>query len=261
MVHLLIKVLYSILIDSDWLDSYLFEVNKPYSERTALVDDIDYYIDNLEDKLNRFRELKPVSEKQKIVFDKRNEIADDCLESSSNSTGVYTLTVPTGGGKTLSSLRFALNHVKNQSEGFGKERIFYIAPYTSIIEQNAKEVRKIIKCGENLLEYHSNVLDEASEEDMVYEEKNDVKVLSDRWDYHFVFTTMVQFLNTLYGAPTSNIRRLQSLSNSVIIFDEVQSIPLQCGLKYLIPNFIFVLFDVTPFMGVRIEISNHNKFR
>lgn len=227
-VHLLIKVLYSIVIDSDWLDSYLFEVKRPYSERTALMDDVNFYIDNLEDKLNEFKKIKPVSKKQEVVFNKRNEIADDCLELSANTTGVYTLTVPTGGGKTLSSLRFALNHVKNQREGKRKERIFYIAPYTSIIEQNAKEVREIIKCGENLLEYHSNILDKTSDEKIIYEDEKDVKVLSDRWDYHFVFTTMVQFLNTLYGAPTSNIRRLQSLSNSVIIFDEVQSIPLHC---------------------------------
>lgn len=223
-VHLLIKILYSITVDSDWLDSYLFEVNKPYVERTMLLNCIDFYIDNLEDKLNEFKKIKPVSKKQQVVFDKRNEIADDCLEISTNSTGVYTLTVPTGGGKTLSSLRFALHHAKHQR----KERIFYIAPYTSIIEQNAKEVRDIIKCGENLLEYHSNVFNETSVDKIVYEDKNDVKIFSDRWDYHFVFTTMVQFLNTLYGAPTSNIRRLQSLSNSVIIFDEVQSIPLHC---------------------------------
>lgn len=223
-VHLLIKVLYSIIIDSDWLDSYLFEINKPYFEGTKLLNRIDFYIENLEGKLNEFKKIKPVSKKQQVVFDKRNEIADDCLEISTNSTGVYTLTVPTGGGKTLSSLRFALNHAKDKR----KERVFYIAPYTSIIEQNAKEVRDIIKCDENLLEYHSNILNERSVDKIVYEDKNDVKIFSDRWDYHFVFTTMVQFLNTLYAAPTSNIRRLQSISNSVIIFDEVQSIPLHC---------------------------------
>lgn len=223
-VHLLIKVLYSLIIDSDWLDSYLFEVKKPYLGRTELSEDIDFYINNLQEKLDQFKRLIPISEKQRVVFDKRNEIADDCQELSGTPTGIYTLTVPTGGGKTISSLRFALNHAKKQ----GKERIFYIAPYTSIIEQNAGEIREIIKCGDNLLEYHSNILSDTAEEKAAYEDGKDIKILSDRWDYQFVFTTMVQFLNTLYAAPSSNIRRLQSLSNSIIIFDEVQSVPLHC---------------------------------
>ncbi|HHX62481.1 MAG TPA: CRISPR-associated helicase Cas3' [Epulopiscium sp.] len=223
-VHLLIKVLYSLIIDSDWLDSYLFEIKKPYYEGIDLSEDIDLYIQNLQVKLDQFKKLIPISEKQRVVFDKRNEIADDCQERSNAPTGIYTLTVPTGGGKTISSLRFALNHAKSQ----GKERIFYIAPYTSIIEQNAGEVRGILKCGDNLLEYHSNILSDPAKEEMVYEDGQDIKILSDRWDYQFVFTTMVQFLNTLYASPSSNIRRLQSLPNSVIIFDEVQSIPLHC---------------------------------
>ncbi|HHX62034.1 MAG TPA: CRISPR-associated helicase Cas3' [Epulopiscium sp.] len=223
-VHLLVKVLYSVIIDSDWLDSYLFEVKKPYLEGPKLISDIDLYSQNLEEKLDKFKKINPISEKQGVVFQKRNEIANDCLEFSNMPTGVYTLTVPTGGGKTISSLRFALNHAKKQ----GKERIFYIAPYTSIIEQNAGEIREIIKCGDNLLEYHSNILSDTTEEKVAYEDKKDIKILSDRWDYQFVFTTMVQFLNTLYAAPSSNIRRLQSLSNSVIIFDEVQSVPMYC---------------------------------
>ena len=223
-VHLLVKVLYSVIIDSDWLDSYSFEIKKPYSGGTELISDIDSYIQNLQDKLDGFKKLKPISEKQRVVFDKRNEIANDCLEFSNTPTGIYTLTVPTGGGKTISSLRFALNHAKKQ----GKERIFYIAPYTSIIEQNAGEIREIIKCGDNLLEYHSNILSDPAEEKAVYEDGKDIKILSDRWDYQFVFTTMVQFLNTIYASPSSNIRRLQSLSNSIIIFDEVQSVPLHC---------------------------------
>lgn len=214
-MHLLIKTLYSILIDSDWLDSYVFEVNKPYEKPNSLSKELNTYIFHLQKRLDKFKLSKPVGKMQKVVFEKRNEIAQDCLKFAKNDTGIYTLTVPTGGGKTLSSFIFALNHAKEKQ----KERIFYVAPYTAIIEQNADEIRQTLKCGNNLLEFHSNVISEENET---------AKIFSERWDYHFVFTTMVQFLNTIYAAPSQNIRRLQALANSIIIFDEIQSIPLHC---------------------------------
>lgn len=213
--HLLVKILYSVLIDSDWLDSFIFEAKKPYDKLKPLSEDLDGYIFNLKKRTNEFKLSKPIGAMQKIVFEKRSEIADDCLKFSKNEPGIYTLTVPTGGGKTLSSFIFALNHAK----AWNKERIFYVAPYTSIIEQNANEIRQTLKCGENLLEFHSNVITEESE---------CAKIFGERWDCHFVFTTIVQFLNTIYAPPSHNIRRFQSLANSIVIFDEVQSVPLHC---------------------------------
>lgn len=221
--HMLIKTLYSILIDSDWYDSYLFESNNKYEYQDYISNYVDNYILNLQNRLSGFKNKKAKNALQQVVYDVRNKIADECLNFPSKKTGIYTLTVPTGGGKTLSSLNFALYHAKS----YNKDRIFYIAPYTSIIEQNAKEIKKTIKCGEKLLEYHSNVISEENNNDG-NEDETHVKVFSSRWNYPIVFTTMVQFLNTIFANPSQDIRKLQSLINSVIIFDEAQSVPLHC---------------------------------
>lgn len=214
-IHLLIKTLYSILIDSDWLDSYLFASESIYESPKTLKDDIDFYLNNLKNKYDDFKAIKVISKLQQTVFDTRNKIYEDCVDFAKHETGIYTLTVPTGGGKTISSLNFALNHAKIHN----KDRIFYIEPYTSIIEQNAEVIRNALLCVDNLLEYHSNVIQEDNE---------DSKLLSSRWDYQFIFTTIVQFLNTIYASPSQDIRRFQSLINSIIIFDEVQSLPIHC---------------------------------
>lgn len=213
--HLLIKTLYSILIDSDWYDSYLANPGAPSEEQIALWESLDIYISNLKMEMDRLGAVKPDGEKQKTVFKKREQIAKDCLDFAANKTGVYTLTVPTGGGKTLSSFGFALGHAKRHK----KERVFYVAPYTSIIEQNAATIRRALGCENHLLEFHSNVVSGENESSMHF---------GSRWGEHFIFTTMVQFLNTFYAAPSQNIRRLQSFINSVIIFDEVQSVPVHC---------------------------------
>ncbi|MDD2435315.1 MAG: CRISPR-associated helicase Cas3' [Bacilli bacterium] len=221
--HMLIKTLYSILIDSDWYDSFLFETNQEYKHQDTLNNYVDDYILKLSGKLSDFKKIKAKNQLQQSVFNVRNQIAKDCLNFASNPTGIYTLTVPTGGGKTLSSLNFALNHAKNDN----KDRIFYVAPFTSIIEQNADEIRKVLNCEDKLLEYHSNVFSDESIESE-NEDKNYVKMLSSRWDYPIVFTTMVQFLNSIFASPSQDIRKLQSLINSVIIFDEAQSVPIHC---------------------------------
>ncbi len=113
-------------------------------------------------------------------------------------------------------MKFAIEHCKLNK----KDRIIYIVPYTTIIDQNAKEVRDILECGDLLLEHHSNVIRDNDDEDY--------KLLTQRWDSPIIFTTMVQFLNTIYSDGTQNIRRLQNLANSVLIFDEIQAVPLRC---------------------------------
>ena len=137
--------------------------------------------------------------------------------------GIYRLTVPTGGGKTLASLRFALNHAALHN----MDRIFYIIPYTSIIDQNADEVRKILEDRDEngrfldkvVLEHHSNLTPE--------EEIKRQNLLSENWDAPIVFTTQVQFLETLFGSGTRSARRMHQLANAIIIFDEIQTIPIR----------------------------------
>jgi CRISPR-associated endonuclease/helicase Cas3 len=148
--------------------------------------------------------------------------------------------VPTGGGKTLASLRFALNHVNAPKDKM--DRVFYIIPYTSIIDQNAEEVRKILEEKDSegkyldkiVLEHHSNLTPE--------KETRRQNLLSESWDAPVVFTTSVQFLEALFGSGTRDARRMHQLANSVIIFDEVQTIPVRCvhmfnvALRFLVNN-------------------------
>lgn len=214
-INLIIKLLYSVLIDADRTDTCLFMTGESLKS-TQLSKMLDKYILNVDTKLEEFKEIKVTGELEKSVKNIRNLISEDCLKSSDKSVGIYTLTVPTGGGKTLSSLRFALNHAKKHN----LKRIIYVLPYTTIIEQNAKVVRDVLDCNNELLEYHSNVVEENKSEEN--------ELLTQSWDYPIIFTTMVQYLNTFYARGTQDIRRLHNLCDSIIIFDEIQKVPIKC---------------------------------
>ena len=215
---LLTKYLYSCLIDADRTNTADFEFPNNIKIRN---------FGNFEEweVLSRKLELHLAKFKCENEVDRlRKDISDYCLSSSDKPRGVFKLTVPTGGGKTLASLRFAINHaIKHKME-----RIVYIIPYTSIIDQNAQTVKGIFEeklhDGEYdnkiVLEHHSNLTPE--------EENSRQKLLAENWDSPIVFTTMVQFLETLFGAGTRNIRRLHNLANSILIFDEIQTIPVRC---------------------------------
>ena len=148
----------------------------------------------------------------------RCQILQTCMEAGSGPKGLYTLTVPTGGGKTVSSLAFALRHgVKNKLR-----RIIYVIPYTSIIEQNAEVFRHIL--GENnVIEHHSGASFDSDEE------TNDAasrrRLAAENWDAPVIVTTAVQFFESLYANRPSKCRKLHNIANSVIIFDEAQMLP------------------------------------
>jgi len=150
----------------------------------------------------------------------RAQVAQACLEAAEKPKGIYQLTVPTGGGKTEASLRFALHHAKAHN----MDRVFYIVPYITIIEQNAEKIRDILETaderGKVVLEHHSNFV---PEDDTRYRHN----LLAENWDAPIVFTTQVQFLEALFGSGTRDARRMHQLANSVIIFDEVQNVPLK----------------------------------
>ena len=206
------KFLFSCLIDADRINSADFEYPEQKELRSNILPDWDIAINRLNEKLTSFLIKNDVD---KI----RKNISDNCELRANDKQGLFTLSVPTGGGKTLASLRFALNHAKKHQ----LERIIYIIPYTSIIEQNAGEVRTILeRDGERqwVLEHHSNIEPEI--------QTWHSKLAAENWDLPIIFTTMVQFLESLFGSGTRGVRRLHQLANSVLIFDEIQTLPINC---------------------------------
>ncbi len=205
----LTRFLFSCLIDADRINSSDFE-REAQKEVRHLTEKPDWQtaIDQLEAKLAGFENRYPIDEI-------RRRISDDCLKRAADSQGIYTLTVPTGGGKTLASLRYALHHAQKHN----LDRIIYIIPYTSIIDQNAQAVREIL--GEDwVLEHHSNLEPE--------KQSWQDKLLAENWDKPIVFTTMVQFLDAWFGGGTRGARHIHPMTNAVLIFDEIQTLPVKC---------------------------------
>jgi CRISPR-associated endonuclease/helicase Cas3 len=211
---LLLRMLFSCLIDGDRIDTADFDKPRAASFRQ----DGEYVswqelIDRLELKLAAFSN-------ERWVDQLRREISSRCLTASDRPKGVFTLTVPTGGGKTLASLRFALHHALR----WNMDRIIYVSPYISIADQNADVVRKILEpagCdfASIVLEHHSNLTPD--------KESWRGSVLAENWDAPVVFTTAVQVLEALFGGGTRSARRLHALANAVIVFDEVQTLPVR----------------------------------
>ena len=145
---------------------------------------------------------------------RRTEILNHCIKMGEASKGLFTLTVPTGGGKTISSLAFALKHAKEHH----MDRIIYVIPYTSIIEQNAKVFSDILGA-DNVLENHCNLDYESSEE------LKPMQLAAENWDRTVIVTTNVQFFESLFSNKSSKCRKVHNIANSVIIFDEAQMLP------------------------------------
>jgi len=228
-LHILIKILYSCLIDADRYDTYCFMQNK--NEDDGLSNDIkidmiwELFDQRLSVTENKLHQKNPKSALEAKIHRLRCDIWKQCNDFGDQPEGIYTLTVPTGGGKTLSSLRYAINHAKK----YNKKHIIYVLPYTSIIEQNAAVVRDALNSGDYLLEHHSNVVCEVNIIDNMEDDFWEYyRVLTERWTSPIIFTTMVQFLNTIYAGGTQNIRRLHNIADSILIFDEIQALPIYC---------------------------------
>ncbi len=229
-IGLALRFLFSCLIDADRIDTADFERNLKSQDRPS-GDYVEWavLIDRLERHLSDWRPSRPIDAI-------RRNISQHCLNAASRPVGVYTLTVPTGGGKTLASLRFALHHAQQRqispqaapvSKRQGLDRIIYVVPFNSIIDQNAREVRAILEPvdapadqGRVVLEHHSSL----TPEQQSWREK----ILSENWDAPVVYTTMVQLLESLFGAGTRGARRMHQLANAVVVFDEVQALPIKC---------------------------------
>lgn len=161
--------------------------------------------ENTEVKLKaKYREFAKETGK---INERRMKISENCLRFADHRVGICRLIVPTGGGKTLSSLRFAVEYCKR----FNKERIFYIAPFMSILEQNSDVIKDIVG-SENFLEHYSDFAQNIDDKDGL----NEYELRTDKWDSPVISTTLVQFLNSIFSSRTASVRRFHRLANSVI---------------------------------------------
>lgn len=208
--HHIERMLYSCLVDADYLDTERFIQPEQAALRGSKTK-MEKLWSKLEKHLLSFGE--PTTEVNKI----RNEIQQACLDKSSGSAGFYSLTVPTGGGKTLSSLVWALNHAIQND----KKRIIIAIPYTSIIVQTASILRSIFG-DDNVLEHHSNIDVNDHKENGTTEK---LKLATENWDYPIIVTTNVQLFESMMSSHPSNCRKLHNICNSVLILDEVQTLP------------------------------------
>ncbi len=214
--HLWIRMLFSCLVDADFLDTERFMNPTKSTTRSC---SYDVTIAEMLDCFNKY--IQPLTARASAtpLNKMRSEILDQCRKSARHKPGVFTLTVPTGGGKTLSSLAFALEHAAT----YNKCRIIYAIPYTSIIEQTANVFRGLFDpLGSILVEHHSN-----TDADQFNQESTWTRLATENWDAPLIVTTTVQLFESLYAARTSRCRKLHNLINSVIIIDETQLLPVE----------------------------------
>lgn len=210
-ISLWIRMLYSCLVDADFLDTEAYmdiakaNMRHDYCSIPELLERLNSYYDRLASQkrknnlpINRIREW----------------IRQRCIDMANAKQGIFSLSVPTGGGKTLSSLSFALEHAKDH----GLDRVIYVIPYTSIIEQNADVFRNAL--GEDqVVEHHSSLI----EDDLTPK----LRLAAENWDAPVVVTTSVQFFESLFAVSPSRCRKLHNIARSVVIFDEAQLFPVE----------------------------------
>jgi CRISPR-associated endonuclease/helicase Cas3 len=221
-----VRLLFSCVVDADFLDTEAFfepelaKLRGRYPQPPTLLPPFTEYMKKKQDEA-------PDTHVNRI----RRKVLEMCIGAATESPGIYTLTVPTGGGKTLSSMAFALHHAAQ----YKKNRIIYVIPYTSIIEQTADQFREIF--GDAVIEHHSNL-------DVTDEAKDNARsrLACENWDAPIIVTTSVQFFESLFASRTSRCRKLHNIVNSVVILDEVQLLP---------PDFL------NPILHVLRELQKH----
>lgn len=227
-----IRFLFSALVDADWLDTEVFldperaELRGQHQSIKELQSRLDVHV------------LKKISglsshERESPVNKARAEILGACRSSARLEPGLFSLTAPTGGGKTLSSMVFALDHAAHHAEQHGLRRVIVVIPYTSIIEQNAEAYREALGT-KNIIEHHSNLDVEAFKTEHDEETVQRHELATENWDAPIVVTTSVQFFESLFSNRRSRCRKLHNIAKSVIILDEVQSVP---------PEFLLAILD------------------
>jgi CRISPR-associated endonuclease/helicase Cas3 len=213
--ELLLRLIFSCLVDADFLDTeehFSPELTKQRAQSET--------VQHLWDILKQHQIKLIAKAPNKLVNNIRKEVYDACSEAAELSSGIFRLAVPTGGGKTLSGLAFALKHAAK----YGHDRIIVAVPYTSIIEQTVNVYRKIFG-EEAVLEHHSATKVTVNDED-ARSAQAQARLATQNWDAPLIVTTTVQLLESLFHNRTSRCRKLHNIVNSVIILDEVQTLPI-----------------------------------
>lgn len=213
------RMIYSALVDGDFLETEQFmQGPKPRGGYASIAE--------LCGAFNQF--LKGFDRAETEINRQRTSTLRSCVDKAADAPGLFTLTVPTGGGKTFASMAFALNH----AAAHGLKRVIYVIPYTSIIEQNAAEFKKCLG-SENVLEHHSNFDWREKDslggilnaDDQTNDTLSKLRLAAENWDIPIVVTTNVQFFESLFSNRSSRCRKLHNIAKSVIIFDEAQMLP------------------------------------
>ncbi len=228
-----VRMLFSALVDADFLDTERYMNPGQFEQRNwqlsleALLPVFNQYMANLSADAT-------LSEVNHL----RASILGQCQAKAQEAPGLFSLTVPTGGGKTLSSMAFALEHAAHHD----KKRIIYVIPYTSIIEQTADIFRSIF--GEAVIEHHSNAESDPNQENA------QSRLACENWDAPIIVTTNVQFFESLFASKTSRCRKLHNIVDSIVVLDEAQLLP---------PEFLQPILDVlnllTAHYGVTVVLS------
>lgn len=230
------RFIFSALVDADFLDT---EAHYQSESRKSLELDFDRMLANLFAEKNS----KP---NQGELNSLRNRIFQQCLDAAKNKPGFFSLTVPTGGGKTLSSMAFALRHAQLH----GLRRVIVVIPYLSIIEQNAALYRRIFDPEDKgiVIEHHSsvNVPDDVGEA----RRRSPLEYAAENWDAPIIVTTSVQFVESLFASRPGQCRKLHNIARSVVIFDEVQTLP-----THLLNPLLNVLRELQRSYGVTFVFS------
>ena len=219
-----VRMLFSCLVDADFLDTEQFSRGQ---ERRSLKLDATLLLDRLQTHRSKFDSSGELNTL-------RNRVFEECLAKAAEPTGLFSLTVPTGGGKTLSGMAFALEHARRH----GMQRVIVVIPYLSIIEQNAAEYRKVLDPRDEgiVIEHHSAV---APKDDNDEQGRSPEELAAENWDAPIIVTTSVQFIESLFANRTSKCRKLHNIANSVVLLDEVQTLP-----AHLLNPLLHVLRDL-----------------
>ena len=209
-----VRMIFSCLVDADFLDTENFMSRDQAAARPSWP---RHMIEQMEGALTRH--IGRLDCESSYVNIERAKVRQDCLVAAEHPPGLYSLTVPTGGGKTLSSLAFALRHARRHH----LRRVIYVIPFTSIIEQTAEVFRAAMLSRDDqepdpVIEHHSNL--DAGKETVAS------RLAAENWDAPLVVTTSVQFYESLFAAQTSRCRKLHNIAKAVIVLDEVQTLPV-----------------------------------